>query len=53
MTQTQTHSINSYNDKKLINLQVPQHIINTFDSLVKSNGVSRTSKLVEFMKYPL
>ena len=49
MTQ-QAHSINSYDDKKTVNFLAPLHILNSFDTLVKANGTSRTSMIVAFMK---
>ena len=49
MNQTAPTSTTSY-DERLVNFVCPVHILNTFDSLVKSNRVSRTSKIIEFMK---
>ena len=40
----------SYNNKQ-ISLCIPSHILESFDDLVKSNGVSRTSKIVELLKF--
>lgn len=43
----QTHSLNDY---KLINFNVPNHLINSFDEMVKYKRVSRTSQLIGLME---
>jgi len=46
----QTSTNLSYNNKQ-ISLCIPSHILDSFDDLVKSNGVSRTSKIIELLKF--
>lgn len=38
------------NEYKLINFNVPVHVINSFDHLVRYKGVSRTSQLLHLME---
>jgi hypothetical protein len=39
-----------YMDYKLINFNVPNHLINSFDEMVKFKRVSRTSLLIRLME---
>ena len=46
----QTTSVNSFNDYKLINFNVPNYLISQFDDLVKFKRKSRTSILLTLME---
>ena len=46
----QTHSVNFYEDHKLINFNVPKYLITNFDNLVRFKRVSRTSMLIHLME---
>ena len=46
----QTTSVNSFNDCKLINFNVPNYLISKFDDLVKFKRKSRTSILLTLME---
>ena len=46
----QTQSVNFSTNHKLVNFNVPNHLINKFDNLVKFKRVSRTSMLVRLME---
>ena len=43
-------SMNSSNDYKLVNFNVPKYLITNFDYLVKFKRVSRTSMLIHLME---
>ena len=43
-------SLNSSNNFKLINFNVPNHLIQNFDNLVKFKRVSRTSMMVHLIE---
>lgn len=38
------------NDHKLVNFNVPNHLINSFDEMVKFKRLSRTSTLISLME---
>ena len=46
----QTTSVNSFNDCKLVNFNVPNYLISQFDDLVKFKRKSRTSILLTLME---
>ena len=46
----QTPSVNSFNDYKLVNFNVPNYLISQFDDLVKFKRKSRTSILLTLME---
>ena len=46
----QTTSVNSFNDYKLVNFNVPNYLISKFDDLVKFKRKSRTSILLTLME---
>ena len=46
----QTTSVNSFNDCKLVNFNVPNYLISQFDDLVKFKRKSRTSILLTLIE---
>ena len=50
MNQTQSLSIDSIDNKKLVNFLAPKYLLSIFDDLAKSNGTNRTHVIIQSMK---